>query len=30
VLTIKGNVVAKPATTVPEKTPDQTATPVNK
>jgi len=30
VLTIKGNVVAKPATTVPEKTNDQTATPVNK
>ena len=30
VLSIKGNVVAKPATTVPEKTPDKTATPINK
>jgi len=30
VLTIKGNVVAKPATTMPEKTNDQSATPVNK
>jgi hypothetical protein len=30
VLTIKGNVVAKPAATVPEKTNDQSSTPVNK
>ncbi len=30
VLTIKGNVVAKPATTLPEKTNVQSATPVNK
>jgi hypothetical protein len=30
VLSIKGNVVAKPAATVPEKTNDQSSTPVNK
>ena len=30
VLTIKGNVIAKPAEKLPEKTPDNTATPTNK